>query len=120
MRVSASGEYSEVRTGRETFLVQIPLRELLACLDPDTFEQVHRSHIVNLNAVEHLRPTDDRRLVTLRDGAEILRAARPPNEFDGAFADAGALASPTPQRLMPARRSRRIGSPCESPFERRP
>lgn len=73
VRVSASGEYSEVHTGRESHLVQIPLRELLVCLDPDTFEQVHRSHIVNLNAVDHFRPADDRRLlVTLRDGTAIL------------------------------------------------
>jgi two-component system LytT family response regulator len=80
VRVSASGEYSEVRTGRETFLVQIPLRDLLLCLDPDTFEQIHRSHIVNLSAVDHFRPADDRRLlVTLKDG-EALLASRSASE----------------------------------------
>lgn len=73
VRIAASGEYSEIHTGRETFLVRIPLRELLSCLDPETFEQVHRSHIVNLAAVDHLRPADDRRLlVAMRDGVSVL------------------------------------------------
>lgn len=73
VRVSASGQYSEIQAGQETYLVQIPLKELLACLDPDTFEQVHRSHIVNLNAIDHFRAADDRRLlVTLRDGSSVL------------------------------------------------
>lgn len=39
VRIDASGEYSEVHAGKETFLVQIPLSELLACLDPEVFEQ---------------------------------------------------------------------------------
>ena len=69
----ASGEYAEVHTGRESYLLQITLGELLACLDPEGFERVHRSHIVNLDAVDHLRPADDRRLlVTLRDGTTLL------------------------------------------------
>ncbi|MFI5120156.1 MAG: LytR/AlgR family response regulator transcription factor [Thermoanaerobaculia bacterium] len=73
VRVGVSGEYSEIHAGRETYLVQIPLKELLACLDPATFEQVHRSHIVNLNAVTHFRAADDRRLlVTLKDGSTVL------------------------------------------------
>lgn len=73
VRVSTSGEYSEVHTGRDSYLVEITLAELLACLDPEVFERVHRSHIVNFDAVEHLRPADDRRLlVTLRDGTTIL------------------------------------------------
>jgi len=34
---------------------------------------VHRSHIVNLDAVEHMRPYDDRRLaITLKDGAVVV------------------------------------------------
>jgi two-component system LytT family response regulator len=73
VRVGTSGEYSEIHAGRETYLVKVPLKELLACLDPEAFEQVHRSHIVNLAAVDHFRPADDRRLlVTLRDGSTVL------------------------------------------------
>jgi two-component system LytT family response regulator len=73
VRICASGEYSEIHTSRDVFLVQITLTELLMCLDPEVFERVHRSHIVNFDAVDHLRAADDRRLlVTLRDGTTIL------------------------------------------------
>lgn len=73
VRVSASGPYSEVRTRKDGFLVQVPLRDLEACLDPGTFERVHRSHIVNLDAVDHFRPADDRRVrVVLADGSSVV------------------------------------------------
>jgi two-component system LytT family response regulator len=73
VRVSAGGDYSEVHTEKESFLVHVTLSELASCLDPELFERVHRSHIVNLNAVEHLRPADDRRLVvTLKGGARVV------------------------------------------------
>jgi two-component system LytT family response regulator len=73
LRIEASGEYSELHAEGESFLVRIPLRELAARLDPETFEQVHRSHVVNLDAVEHLRAADDRRLlITLRDGSTVV------------------------------------------------
>ncbi len=49
------------------------LGELAARLDPGRFRQVHRSHIVNLDEVEHLRPYDDRRLaITLKDGTVVV------------------------------------------------
>lgn len=73
LHIRASGEYAEIHTAKEVLLVQVPLKELLACLDPAVFEQVHRSHIVNLDAVTHFRAADDRRLlVTLRDGTSIV------------------------------------------------
>jgi two-component system LytT family response regulator len=42
-------------------------------LDPARFRQVHRSHIVNLDAVAHLKPYDERRLaITLKDGTVVV------------------------------------------------
>ncbi len=73
VRIDAAGEYSEVHADGASHLVRIPLRELLGMLDPGVFEQVHRSHVVNLGAVEHFRPVDDRRLrVTLKDGSSVV------------------------------------------------
>lgn len=73
VRIQARGEYAEVFTAEEPFLVQITLSEFNARLDEEQFLQVHRSHIVNLDAVDNLRPVDDRRLlVTLRDGTGIV------------------------------------------------
>jgi two-component system LytT family response regulator len=86
VRVDASGEYSEVHLARESFLVRIPIRDLAARLDPDTFEQVHRSHIVNLDAVAHLSAADDRRLlVTLKDGSSLVASRSASERLRGRF-----------------------------------
>ena len=72
-RIQARGDYAEVHAAEGEFLVAVTLAELAARLDPTRFRQVHRSHIVNLDAVQHLRPYDERRLaVTLRDGTVIV------------------------------------------------
>lgn len=79
--ISAAGDYAEVHTGSETHLMHITLAELSARLDPEVFRQVHRSHVVNLDAVVRLVPFDSRRLVVhLRDGTEIL-ASRSASEM---------------------------------------
>ena len=73
VRVQARGDYSEVHGAAGTFLLHVSLTELLARLDPTRFSRVHRSHAVNLEAVEYLRDHGDRRLlVHLRDGTEIV------------------------------------------------
>ena len=72
-RVEAQADYAEIHAQGGTFLVHVSLREMAARLDPGHFAQVHRSHIVNLDAIDHLRPYDDRRLlIVLRDGSEIV------------------------------------------------
>ena len=72
-RIQAQGDYAEVHAAEGTYLLHVTLAELAARLDPARFRQVHRSHIVNLDAVQHMRPFDDRRLaITLRDGSVIV------------------------------------------------
>ena len=72
-RIQAQGDYAEVHAGEGVFLLHVTLAELAARLDPARFLQVHRSHIVNLDAVRHLRPHDDRRLaITLQDGTVVV------------------------------------------------
>jgi len=80
VRVSAAGDYSEVHTEKDSFLVHVTLSELASCLDPEVFERIHRSHIVNLSAVEHLRPADDRRLVVSLKGGGRVVASRSASE----------------------------------------
>lgn len=73
VRIQAQGDYAEVHAREGTFLIHVSLAELAARLDPAVFLQVHRSHIVNLGAVAHLQPHDDRRLaLTLRDGSVVV------------------------------------------------
>ena len=71
--LQASGDYVEVHSEKGRHLLHVSLGELASRLDPAQFCQVHRSHIVNLEAVERLRPFDERRLlVELRGGIEIV------------------------------------------------
>ncbi len=72
-RIQAQGDYAEVHAPEGVFLLHVTLAELATRLDPARFRQVHRSHIVNLDAVEHMRSYDDRRLaITLRDGSVVV------------------------------------------------
>ena len=58
-------------------LVRTPLRELAAQLDPAQFVQVHRSAIVNLRAVDHVRRGDNETAdVYLKGRAEVLPVSR--------------------------------------------
>jgi two-component system LytT family response regulator len=81
VRVQAAGDYAEIRTAAgSTFLLHLSLTELVERLDPARFEQVHRSHIVNLDAVRELRPYDERRLVLILRNGEQVVASRAASE----------------------------------------
>lgn len=73
VRIQARGDYAEVHAPGGPFLLHVSLAELAARLDSERFMQVHRSHIVSLDAVRYLRPFDERRLlIVMRDGTEVL------------------------------------------------
>ncbi len=73
LRAQAQGDYAEIHCDAGAFLLHISLAELIARLDPDRFERVHRSHIVNLDAVKEMRPSEDRRLrLVLVDGSCVV------------------------------------------------
>jgi two-component system LytT family response regulator len=72
-RLEANGDYVAIHCESGTHLLHMSLAELASHLDPELFYQVHRSHLVNLDAIERLTPFDERRLlVKLRGGEEIL------------------------------------------------
>ena len=72
-RIQAQGDYAEVHAAEGVFLIHVTLAELAARLDPVRFRQVHRSHIVSLDAIAHMKPYDDRRLaITLKDGSVVV------------------------------------------------
>lgn len=58
-------------------LVRTPLKELAARLDPEQFAQVHRSTIVNLRAVSHVRRGDNETAeIHLKGRSEVLPVSR--------------------------------------------
>ncbi len=58
-------------------LVRTPLRELAARLDPSQFAQVHRSAVVNLRAIDHVRRGDNETAdIHLKGRPEVLPVSR--------------------------------------------
>jgi DNA-binding LytR/AlgR family response regulator len=58
-------------------LIRLSLKELLPQLDPNQFAQVHRSVVVNLRAIGHIRRGDhDTADIHLRHHAEVLPVSR--------------------------------------------
>ncbi len=81
-RIQAAGDYAEVYCPAGRFLLQVSLGELFARLDPERFRQVHRSHIVNLDHVQQMKPYDERRLlITVEGSGEILASRRASEEL---------------------------------------
>ncbi len=57
-------------------LIRTPLREMLPRLDPGLFWQIHRSHVVNLRAIERISRQDHRTRLHLRHRPETLEVSR--------------------------------------------
>lgn len=71
--VEAQDDYAAVHAGGRTFLLHVSLGDLETRLDRERFLRVHRSHIVNLDHIDVIRPFDERRLlVVLKDGTKVL------------------------------------------------
>lgn len=71
-RIEADGDYAAVRTRGRKLLVNLPLGDFEARLDPTRFVRVHRSHLVNLDFVEAIEPFDNSQLlVRMKDGTKI-------------------------------------------------
>ncbi len=81
LRIQARGDYAEVHAPGGPFLLHVSLSELASRLDPDRFVHVHRSHIVNLDAVKLLRPWDERRLVIVLTNGDEVVASRSASEL---------------------------------------
>jgi two-component system LytT family response regulator len=81
-RIQAAGDYAEVHCAAGRFLLQLSLGELLSRLDPERFRQVHRSHIVNLDHVQEMKPYDERRLlIRVQGGGEVLASRKGSEEL---------------------------------------
>lgn len=75
--IEADGNYVYIQTEDERHLVRRPLRELEAQLDPAHFARIHRSAIVNLDAVTELvQWFSGGYLVRLRSGRELKLSRR--------------------------------------------
>ncbi|MEM9069455.1 MAG: LytTR family DNA-binding domain-containing protein [Myxococcota bacterium] len=72
----AQDKYTEVLSTTGDATIRMSLKELLSKLDPDEFWQVHRSVIVRVSAIEHVRKdADGRYSLTLKGRGDVLPIA---------------------------------------------
>jgi two-component system LytT family response regulator len=70
--IDAAGDYMCVHADGRTHVLRETMKSLEAVLDPNVFQRVHRSTIVNVHRVKRLRPhTNGEYFLTLEDGQEI-------------------------------------------------
>ncbi|WP_431258659.1 LytR/AlgR family response regulator transcription factor [Roseateles chitinivorans] len=75
--LEAADKYVRVLTADQEYLVRISLRELLPQLDTERFWQVHRGHIVHVDAIERVHRDDTGKLtLRLRHRPERLAVSR--------------------------------------------
>jgi two-component system LytT family response regulator len=67
--VDAAGDYMCVHAAGETHVLRATMKQLESALDPQLFQRVHRSAIVNLTRVRKLRPhANGEYFLTLQNG----------------------------------------------------
>jgi DNA-binding LytR/AlgR family response regulator len=71
--IEAEGDYANLHTSKDTYLVLQSLKQLETRLEPDMFVRVHRSSIVNLEAIKEIAPwSKGKWKIILKDGNEIV------------------------------------------------
>ncbi len=71
--IKAMDDYAEICTHKETYLIQQSLNHLEERLNPDQFVRVHRSFIVNIDAIgDIVALSSSRYKLFLKDGNEIF------------------------------------------------
>lgn len=73
----AADKYVRVLTADAEYLIRTPIKDLLPQLDPQVFWQVHRSTVVQANAIERVtRDESGKQFLTLRGRADKLVVSR--------------------------------------------
>jgi two-component system LytT family response regulator len=74
--IEAAGDYAKLHTTGDTHLCSMGLGDLAERLDGDRFARVHRSHIVALDAIDHLRSDGSGGYVAMLDDGTTVRVSR--------------------------------------------
>jgi two-component system LytT family response regulator len=71
--IKALDDYAEISSSKESYLIQQSLNHLEKRLNPDQFVRVHRSYIVNIDAIRDIVALSSGRYkLYLKDGKEIF------------------------------------------------
>jgi two-component system LytT family response regulator len=74
--IDAAGDYMCIHVGKQTHVIRGTMKDLEAALDPDAFQRVHRSAIVNLRRVRKLRPHANGEYFLTLEGGQELKLSR--------------------------------------------
>ena len=75
--IESAGNYARLHVGSDAYLLRRTTRELERELDPRAFLRIHRSVIVNMERVSHLKSTRDGRYAcVLKDGTRLESSRR--------------------------------------------
>ncbi|TQV85908.1 LytR/AlgR family response regulator transcription factor [Aliikangiella coralliicola] len=75
--IQASGRYVKIVTGKREGLIRIPLKKLLENLDPDVFWQIHRSTVININYLRHVKNADGEQMeAIMRELSKSLQVSK--------------------------------------------
>jgi len=74
--IRSDGHYTRVCTRGGSQFCNLSITDLESRLDPEQFMRVHRSHILNLRAVQELLRSDGRLAVRLAGDEEVIPVAR--------------------------------------------
>ena len=73
----ASGRYVEVVTTEREFVVRTPLKELEKQLDPQLFWRIHRSTLINIQQLDHVKTLDSEQMQAwMKGGNKPLAISR--------------------------------------------
>lgn len=74
--IDAAGDYLCVHTEAETFVLRATMRDMEQRLDPQRFQRIHRSTIVNVARVRELRAHLNGEYFVLLDSGQTLKLSR--------------------------------------------
>jgi two-component system LytT family response regulator len=74
--IDAAGDYLCIHTAAETFVLRATLREMEQRLDPQRFQRIHRSTIVNVAGVRELRAHQNGEYFVVLEAGQTLKLSR--------------------------------------------
>ena len=83
--IDAAGDYMCIHTGQKTHILRATMKHMQKRLDPDKFQRVHRSTIVNLDQVREVHPHSNGEYFLVLGGGAELKVSRSYKEVIARF-----------------------------------
>jgi two-component system LytT family response regulator len=74
--IDAAGDYMCIHAGGKTHVIRETMKALEQRLDPERFQRIHRSALINVSKVKELRPHSNGEYFLILDGGQELKLSR--------------------------------------------